>query len=160
MADDLHTPDALYDRDYVAWTAEQARALRARRGGENALDYDNLAEEIEDLGKSETRACESQVENILEHLLNIESVGPVEAVPHWRGEISGFRHELSKRLTATVENRIRPELPAAAAYVVRRLSAGGLLPDAEAALLRVQDYDWDRVVDPDWYPAPRYDTRT
>ncbi len=160
MADDLHKPEALYDRDYVAWTAEQARALRARRGGENALDYDNLAEEIEDLGKSETRACESQVENILEHLLKIEFVGPVETVPHWRGEVRGFRRELSKRLTATIENRIRPDLSDTAAYVVRRLSDSGLLPDAEAVLLRVQDYDWDRIVDPEWYPAPQYDIRS
>lgn len=160
MADDLHKPEALYDRDYVAWTVEQARALRARRGGDNALDYDNLAEEIEDLGKSETRACESQVENILEHLLKIEFVGPAETIPHWRGEVRGFRRELSKRLTATIENRIRPDLPDTAAYVVKRLSEGGLLTDADAALSRIEDYDWDRIVDPDWYPTPRSDLRT
>ncbi len=44
----------LYDEDFVAWAEHQAEALRAAaRGGSNqALDWENLAEEIEDLGKS------------------------------------------------------------------------------------------------------------
>ena len=69
MADDL------YDRDYFAWAQVQAEALRAHRSGENALDYDNLAEEVEDLGGSIRRACISQIANIIEHLLKIELLG-------------------------------------------------------------------------------------
>ena len=34
-------------KDYVAWTTEQAKALRERKL--NDLDYDNLIEEIEDI---------------------------------------------------------------------------------------------------------------
>ncbi|WP_395650760.1 DUF29 domain-containing protein [Brevundimonas sp.] len=159
MADDLQKPPVsgsdLYERDYLAWTEVQASALRARRGGENALDYDNLAEEIEDLGKSEYRACESQIENILEHLLKIEFIGPVETIPHWRGEIAGFRHQLSKRLTATIENRVRPELDDAFAYAVKSLETRGLLERATVLASR-SGYDWTQVVDSDWYPEPRY----
>jgi hypothetical protein len=45
---------ALYDEDFVAWAQEQAAALRAaaRAGSNLRLDWQNLAEEIEDLGKS------------------------------------------------------------------------------------------------------------
>lgn len=46
MADDL------YDRDFFLWTREQAQALRARQAGANDLDWDRLAEEIEDVGRS------------------------------------------------------------------------------------------------------------
>ena len=46
-------PAELYERDYYTWTQEQARALRDRRT--EAVDWTNVAEEIEDLGKSERR---------------------------------------------------------------------------------------------------------
>ena len=60
-------PAELYDRDYYTWTQEQARALRERRLEE--LDWTNVAEEIEDLGKSERRALLSRLTRLLEHLL-------------------------------------------------------------------------------------------
>ena len=43
----------LYDRDFVLWTEEMARLLRERRFGE--LDIENLAEEVESMGKRERR---------------------------------------------------------------------------------------------------------
>lgn len=158
MADDLtRQANDLYERDYVAWTESQASALRSRKGGENALDYDNLAEEIEDLGKSEQRACESQIENIIEHLLKIEFVGPVEIIPHWKGEIVGFRQELKKRLTRTIRNRLEPELAASFAYAIKRLATRGQLRDPDQVAAVLAGYTWDQINDPDWYPAPRYD---
>jgi uncharacterized protein DUF29 len=42
-------PEASYEQDFYAWSFAQARALRTRRP-EN-LDWENLAEEIESLGK-------------------------------------------------------------------------------------------------------------
>ena len=44
---------ALYNRDIVAWVDEQAAFLRS--GQFDKLDLPNLAEEIEDVGKSEKR---------------------------------------------------------------------------------------------------------
>jgi len=40
-----------YDNDVMAWANEQARLLRARRF--DALDIEHIADEIEDVGKSE-----------------------------------------------------------------------------------------------------------
>jgi hypothetical protein len=40
-----------YEGDVVAWAQEQARLLRARRF--DALNIEHIAEEIEDVGKSE-----------------------------------------------------------------------------------------------------------
>ena len=44
---------SLYDTDFLAWSKQQAEALRAAM--RNGLDLGNLAEEIEDLGKSVRR---------------------------------------------------------------------------------------------------------
>jgi uncharacterized protein DUF29 len=63
-----HRP--LYERDYHAWTARQARALRERCA--EAVDWDLLAEEISDLGRSERRAVESELARLIAHLLKLK----------------------------------------------------------------------------------------
>lgn len=158
MADDLIRPaNDLYETDYVAWAEAQAAALRARGAGRNALDYDNLAEEVSDWGKSEIHACESQIANIIEHLLKIEFVGPAQTLPHWKKEIRGFRRQVDRHLTRTIENRLRPRLAKAFSDVVGDLATGELLASsASVAEVRGDGYDWDQIVDPDWYPEPRY----
>ena len=64
----------LYQRDFAAWSKQQAEALRAAgRGGSNQpLDWENLAEEIEDLGISQRSALRSQILRIIQHLVKLE----------------------------------------------------------------------------------------
>ncbi|WP_308388816.1 DUF29 domain-containing protein [Acidithiobacillus sp. AMEEHan] len=57
----------LYQQDFFAWTQQQAQKLRA--GQLSALDTKNLAEEVEDLGRSEKRALASHMTVLLVHLL-------------------------------------------------------------------------------------------
>jgi hypothetical protein len=57
----------LYERDYYTWTGLQAQALRARKI--LALDWDNLAEEVEGLGKAEVHRLEGHPELLLMRLL-------------------------------------------------------------------------------------------
>ncbi|WP_376093450.1 DUF29 family protein [Roseomonas sp. CCTCC AB2023176] len=51
-------PDDRYHRDIMAWSASQAERLRRLRDGEqvNDLDWDNVIEEVESVGKSELQA--------------------------------------------------------------------------------------------------------
>ena len=44
--------DMLYDQDFVLWTVQQAAALRRAKTSNLPLDWENLAEEIESLGRS------------------------------------------------------------------------------------------------------------
>jgi len=56
-----------YDKDFFAWTQEQARLLR---GGEVAdIDLENLAEEIESVGISNRREIRNRLIVLLVHLL-------------------------------------------------------------------------------------------
>ena len=57
----------LYDDDVVTWAEQQASLLRAGRWSE--LDIDNIAEEIEDVGKSEKRELQSRLALLIAHLL-------------------------------------------------------------------------------------------
>ena len=65
----------LYECDFALWLEEQAGALKERRAG--ALDWENLAEEIEGLARSDRRALRSYLENALLQLLQLA---------HWDAE--------------------------------------------------------------------------
>ena len=56
-----------YEQDFYGWTQEQSRLLRT--GQWQLIDIQNLAEEIEDMGRAEKRELESRLEVLLMHLL-------------------------------------------------------------------------------------------
>jgi Domain of unknown function DUF29 len=56
-----------YDDDFYAWTMEQARLLRS--GELSLLDVENIAEELESMGRSDKRELDSRLEVLLVHLL-------------------------------------------------------------------------------------------
>ena len=58
---------ATYEKDIVAWSKEQAALLRA--GRLSALDLQHIADEVEDVGKSEQRELASRLAVLLAHLL-------------------------------------------------------------------------------------------
>src|SRR5690242_16251850 len=80
-----------YDEDFYVWTQEQAAALRyaaaAGLKGGSHLDWEHLAEEIEDMGKRDRRALESDLARIVEHLLKLERSPAVDPVPGWRDTV-------------------------------------------------------------------------
>lgn len=59
--------ETLYDRDFAAWAAEQGRIMRA--GDHDRVDWPNVIEEIETLGRAERSALRSAIALILEHLI-------------------------------------------------------------------------------------------
>jgi len=59
----------VYQRDIYTWALEQAHALRERRAAE--LDWDNLAEEVEDLARRHAHALQSNCEVLIAHLLKL-----------------------------------------------------------------------------------------
>ena len=82
----------LYDEDFWTWARQQAEALRRRDLA--AVDWENLIEEVDDLGRSQERAWTSYCKNVLSHLLKIEHSESREACTHWRSEIWTWRDEM------------------------------------------------------------------
>jgi Domain of unknown function DUF29 len=101
---------SLYDEDIFAWAQQQAGALRrlaeARRDLPNELDLENVAEEIEDVGKSELLEVESFIRLMFVHLLKAASAPQARAQRKWRNEILAFRSELLKSLTPSMRASI------------------------------------------------------
>ena len=104
-----------YDTDFYAWAQQQAQALRAKDWA--ALDLDHLAEEVEDLRKTERRGVRSQLRLILSHLLKCVYQ------PEWRGE--SWRSTITNRLVLVQEDledlpSLAPELETLAAWAYPR----------------------------------------
>jgi hypothetical protein len=58
---------ASYEEDFALWSAEQAALLRAGRF--DRVDLENVAEEIESLGRSDKHQIKSRLQVLLMHLL-------------------------------------------------------------------------------------------
>lgn len=84
-----------YERDYHAWALEQARALRERRL--DALDFSNLAEEVQDLARSEESALKAQLSRLFLHLLKWR-FQPDHRSNSWRASVSGARAAVRRLL--------------------------------------------------------------
>jgi hypothetical protein len=78
----------LYYEDVLLWSERQAALLRRMAAGERVndqVDWGNVAEEIEDVGRSSLRACRSHLLRAL-HDLNAEAWPLSRDAPHWRSE--------------------------------------------------------------------------
>ena len=148
---------SLYDEDFYAWTQEQAELLRRGGAGANSLDIEHIAEEIEDLGKSELHACQSLREHIIEHLLKLEYSGLAEPARHWQREIVEWRLQLEKKLTRSILTKL--DLVERYRYALRLLRSFEV--DAPGLMRRVPaecPYSLDQIVgsgDEDWFPPAR-----
>jgi hypothetical protein len=103
------TDQSLYDEDILLWSEQQAAAVRKlgrTRALPNELDIENVAEEIESVGRSELAAVESYLRLILVHLIKLSMEPNSDAVRHWRGEIVGFHSDARRRYTPSMRQRI------------------------------------------------------
>lgn len=101
-------PDDLYERDVLAWSEHQADLIRRLARGErvNDVDWEHVAEEIEDVGLSELHAVESYLDLILVHLLKATAWPDNEAVNHWHSEIVAFQKNAGRRYAPSMRQRV------------------------------------------------------
>lgn len=111
MADDLSAPAIdLYETDFYAWTQAQASLLRARAGGDPALDWERLAEEVGDMGKSDWRECQSRTRVILEHFAKLTASSVSAPRAGWRTTIVAQRADLHLVLTPSLRHKLEDVL--------------------------------------------------
>jgi hypothetical protein len=87
-----------YETDVIAWANEQAALIRAGRF--DMLDLDHIADEIEDVGKSEQRELESRMAVLLAHLVKWQ-YQPDRRGNSWRHTITEQRRRVVQRIQKT-----------------------------------------------------------
>lgn len=136
----------LYDEDFYAWTQQQAEVIRSLRG-DNRLDVDHLAEEIEDLGKSDLQAVESYLEQIIAHLLKLDYSGQDRPRPGWRAEVFNFRRAVDRKITPSIRRKVQRNLPRIYARARQAAQVNAMVhePDLARRLPKACPYDWDAI---------------
>ena len=124
MGSTRQTPSELYGGDYYAWVQDQVRALRDHRT--EAVDWENVAEELDDLGKSVTWSVESHLETLIGHLLKLTYAHPTSRQRNarsWESTVELTRFRIRKLLdeSRSVENVLKQV--ADIAYHAARISA-------------------------------------
>jgi hypothetical protein len=94
----------LYEIDILEWSERQAALLRRRAA--NELDWDNIAEEIEAVGRNERRAFTSHVVQALLHDLKAEAWPLSPNVPHWRAEARLQRQQARDAFTPSMRQYV------------------------------------------------------
>ena len=146
-----------YEDDFYAWTQYQAEVLRSLKTRDNRFDRDHVAEEIEDLGKSERDTTESQITRILEHFLKLAHSPADRPRYGWMRSVAEARGTLKKKLSPTLRNNV--EQAFSSLYEeAREQAALGLREygeDTAAAALPLEcPYTLDQVLEWGWYPDP------
>ena len=104
----------LYERDFFAWSRQQAELLRAGKLAE--ADIEHIAEEIDSMGRTEKRELISRLSVLLLHLLKWR-YQPDKRGPSWEASIRVQRNRLADHLDDNPS--LRPLLPKALASAYR-----------------------------------------
>ncbi|MBV9862680.1 MAG: DUF29 domain-containing protein [Alphaproteobacteria bacterium] len=149
----------LYVEDIVAWAEQQAEALRvaARTGSNQQLDWENLAEEIEDLGRSYRSSLKSHLRRIIHHLVKLQHSPAVEPRNGWRRTIRVARVQVrdlldeSPSLQREVGRIIQAIAKSAIELAIADLDEHDEIGAVEALVVRRSSYSEEQVLG-DWLP--------
>ena len=133
--------DDLYDTDIVTWSEQQAALLRRRAAGELVneaeLDWSNIAEEIDDVGKRERDALESRIATVLLHLFRLIASPAAQPRAGWRVTVREPRRHIHRIL------KRNPSLRPAVVEIIRDELSGA----RDDALASIADYNEQPRVD-------------
>jgi hypothetical protein len=141
-----------YDTDTVVWSERQADLLRRVAAGERVndqVDWENVAEEIDSVGRSQRLALASHVRMVLELLMKLETSPAVEPRRGWEETVRRTRLDLKRLLEANpslrstvgavIDRQLADVREIVAASLARygetpRVAVDGLSYDADAVL--------------------------
>ena len=127
IADAASESSALYDRDYFVWIESTVKRLQQQ--DYDNVDWNNLIEEIADMGRSEKRSLESNLVVVLLHLLKWQ-YQPERRSKSWLSSIAEHRRRLHKQLkdSPSLKPYLLEELPESYTDSVRQTSIEAGLP--------------------------------
>jgi len=140
----------LYETDDFAWLESTIELLKNRQF--NALDLENLIEELEELESEKRNAVVSLLNQIIRHLLLLEywTSERERNTNHWRSEIVNFRDRLDQRLTTNLQNYLQENLDSiykrALIYVKEKTGNSVEFP-------KECPYTLEQLLDLNWYPS-------
>jgi hypothetical protein len=149
-----------YEDDFYAWTQHQAEVVRTMPVSDNRFDREHVAEEIEDLGKSERDAIRSQIRRIIEHFLKL-AYSPAQAPRFdWMHSISDARAAMEDKMSPTLRHDVEATLDRLYSGACRSAALALRTYGEEEAARGFPEkcpYSLDEICQQDWYPGSTKD---
>lgn len=155
----LATRDAAHDDDLLIWSERQAALLARPSPGLRAvaLDWQELAEEIESVGRAKLLVVESLLVQIALHLLKLEHSADPLPRASWRREIAAFRGRIARELKRSPSLRHRVDIGGVRAQVEGELAAlAEMLGVDRAAFGEPLPYQLEQLLDDGFVPPSRH----
>ena len=140
---------ALYERDFYAWSNQQATLLRAGQLGQ--ADLEHIAEEIESMGKTELRELTSRLKVLLLHLLKWQ-YQPKGRSSSWQASIRVQRYDIRVHMKANPSLKAKVAEAIADAYYTAVIEAGEETKLPETTFPANCPYDFDQIMDETFWP--------
>jgi uncharacterized Zn finger protein len=146
----MPTKSTLYDRDFFAWSLEQAELLRAGKLVE--ADIEHIAEEIESMGRTEKRELISRLSVLLLHLLKWRYQSKKRS-PSWEASIRVQRNRLVDHLGDNPS--LKPLLPQALVSAYRDAALEAVAETGLAGSTFPETCPWsvEQVSDDEFWPG-------
>lgn len=144
----------LYEIDYYGWANEQAALLRA--GCLSQADIENIAEEIESMGKGEKRELVNRLIMLLSHLLKWE-YQPEKRSKSWRNTIRVQRDQLASHMVDNLSLKARLDEAMADAYRIARIEAADGTDFPEHDCPARCPYAYPQAMSEQFWPGPSHD---
>jgi hypothetical protein len=144
---------SLYDRDFFAWTQDQAAALRRseKHLSGRGLDIEHLAEEIEDMGNRERRELRSRIGVVLVHLLKWQFQSDRRS-GSWRATLREQREQI-QGIIGDSPSLAKPTIEVVDhAYAIARLNAADETGMSLATSPERCPYTLEQVLDDEFLP--------
>lgn len=161
--------EELYWADTYTWAMQQADALRRRDFSE--VDWDNVIEEIEDLGRRELRSWKGHCANLIRHMLKLEywQSWNIETGQSWIRTIANAREQMRDTLDENPGIQSKRQEMLEQAWKTCRHNVASDLAGLQAGSQVSRDYkkawrEWERklpnhcpyelaaIEDPAWWP--------
>jgi hypothetical protein len=101
-----------YDDDILIWSQRQGELLRRLAAGERVndqIDWENVVEEVESVGREQLHAVQSLLMQALVHMLKADAWPLARDAPSWRADAVGFRAQAANRYVPSMRQRIALE---------------------------------------------------
>jgi hypothetical protein len=98
-----------YDNDILSWSEHQSALLRRLAAGEQVnaeIDWENVAEEVESVGREQLHAVESLLLQALIHMLKAQAWPEARDAPVWLADAINFRAQAANRFAPSMRQRI------------------------------------------------------
>ncbi len=140
-----------YDTDFYLWTQQQAALLRQGEFNRVALDLENIAEEIESMGRREKHSIRSYLLNVMMHLLKWQ-YQPERRGSSWECSIDNGRHQIDSLIEDSPSLEPQLEIFISKEYPQARKIAASETGLPISTFPESCPFTVEQVMDPEYWP--------